>query len=272
MDTGSFQQAVATLQDLGLTNTQAKVYLALINSGSSTIETIANLSKVARTDLYRITHELEKKGFVERVLDNPTQFKPIALGECIHTLLQHKNEENRDLHIRSLKMLANFKKQNDDDLQERIKSRFIYVASKRVPEKILSSLGSSEKSIDSLLSWYRWTRGMHAFLDKMEEACSRGAKFRLLIEKPAEKAMPPGFMDSCFMKNRLCETRLIPNPPQVVLGIYDKKEVFIIENPLAELSESPALWSNNHSLLSLANDYFDMQWMKATKINTQQQV
>lgn len=94
MDTESFQQAVATLSDLGLTTTQAKVYLTLVKSESSTIETISNLSKVARTDLYRITHELEKKGLVERILANPTQFKPIPLAECLPVLLQRKNQES----------------------------------------------------------------------------------------------------------------------------------------------------------------------------------
>ena len=43
---------------------------------------------------------------------------------------------------------------------------------------------------------------------------------------------------------------------QLVMAMYDKKEVFIYIEPTADLEESPALWSNNPSLLALAKDCF----------------
>jgi hypothetical protein len=43
----------------------------------------------------------------------------------------------------------------------------------------------------------------------------------------------------------------------------DEKEVFIIAEPTVELSESPALWSNNSSLVNIVEDYFEILWMTA---------
>jgi len=37
-----------------------------------------------------------------------------------------------------------------------------------------------------------------------------------------------------------------------VLGIYHKKEVFVVVDPREGLFDSPALWSNNQSLISVA--------------------
>src|SRR5512135_972975 len=109
MSPETFNQAVMTLNDLGLTIVQAKVYMALLKSESSTIQTIANHSHIARTDLYRITHELEKKGLIERILAHPTQYKPVPITEALPILLQRKNQENSELQTRALKLLKAYK-------------------------------------------------------------------------------------------------------------------------------------------------------------------
>lgn len=44
------------------------------------------------------------------------------------------------------------------------------------------------------------------------------------------------------------------------MAIYDKREVFIFEENDADLTESPALWSNNSGLISLANNHFNVLW------------
>ena len=53
----------------------------------------------------------------------------------------------------------------------------------------------------------------------------------------------------------------MPENPKTVLGIYDKKEVFIIVDPTGDLFDSPALWSNNKSLITAIQEYFDLLWL-----------
>jgi hypothetical protein len=54
-----------------------------------------------------------------------------------------------------------------------------------------------------------------------------------------------------------------PVPQKTVLGIYDRSEVFIVIDPEEGLFDSPALWSNNQSLISAIQDYFEMLWLTA---------
>jgi sugar-specific transcriptional regulator TrmB len=88
---------VEALTSLGLTILQAKVYLALVKSGSSTIREISKTSDVARQDLYRITSELQKLGLVERVIANPTEFRAIELTGGISILLQRVHEKEAEI-------------------------------------------------------------------------------------------------------------------------------------------------------------------------------
>jgi len=50
------------------------------------------------------------------------------------------------------------------------------------------------------------------------------------------------------------------------MAIYDKKEVFIYVEPTADLTESPALWSNNSSLVAMADGCFETLWNTALEL------
>ena len=64
-------------------------------------------------------------------------------------------------------------------------------------------------------------------------------------------------------KTRFCQVRFVPFPPNTVIGIYDKKEIFIVLNPKEDLAKSPALLSRNSSILAAMQDYFEILWITA---------
>lgn len=52
------------LTSIGLTNKEAKVYLALLQIGSQAVSTIANKSQLTRTTVYAVLESLEKKDLI----------------------------------------------------------------------------------------------------------------------------------------------------------------------------------------------------------------
>ena len=68
------EEQISILEELGLTATQAKIYLSLAKSKSLTAHAIANIAKIARPDVYRILPMLEEAGLVERVIASPLNF------------------------------------------------------------------------------------------------------------------------------------------------------------------------------------------------------
>ncbi|PVX26841.1 MAG: hypothetical protein CW716_05175, partial [Candidatus Bathyarchaeum sp.] len=59
------EEDIETLTWLGLTERQAKVYLALLQIGSSSAEAISKLSTVHRQEVYRLVARLQEMGLVE---------------------------------------------------------------------------------------------------------------------------------------------------------------------------------------------------------------
>jgi len=101
----------------------------------------------------------------------------------------------------------------------------------------------------------------------MEKSCSRGVKWRFITEKP--DGGKPFWDQITYLKEKpSCQVKFLTTSPQTILGIHDRKEVFVSETPTESIDGSPALWSNNNSLISIMTDYFDILWLTALEVTS----
>lgn len=93
------------LTQIGLTQSQAKVYLALIQNGESTAPKVAELSKESRTNAYMILEKLESLGLIEKVPGakkltyqplNPTALEKLA-EENTHKVAEAEESIKRSM-------------------------------------------------------------------------------------------------------------------------------------------------------------------------------
>ena len=142
------------------------------------------------------------------------------------------------------------------------KIEFVWVPSKEaIKYKIQNAIENAQSSIN-LVSSYKRISKISIFSEALEGAWSRGVKCHIIIDKP-EKSRAADKVLNFLSKDACCEVRFIPSAPETVMTIYDRKEILIITNPNARMSESPALWSNNPSLISGMRDYFTILWITA---------
>jgi HTH-type transcriptional regulator, sugar sensing transcriptional regulator len=87
---------VKTLAFLGLTERQAKIYLALLQNGRSNAETISKLSMVHRQEIYKIAGYLQKIGLVEVEVNSPTLFSAVSPDEALNELFGKKVKQLND--------------------------------------------------------------------------------------------------------------------------------------------------------------------------------
>jgi hypothetical protein len=52
-------------------------------------------------------------------------------------------------------------------------------------------------------------------------------------------------------------------------AVYDGKRILISTSTDSGLAKAPALWSNNASLVRLAENYFDNLWYNSRQVNTE---
>lgn len=100
-------------EKIGLTSGEAKVYLALLKSGSSTTGPLVDLSGVSRSKIYHILGRLIEKGLVTYILESQTKYfqatDPSRLLSYLASRAQEL-EEHRRLVTALLPQLEAYKK------------------------------------------------------------------------------------------------------------------------------------------------------------------
>lgn len=135
------------LLKLGLTEGEAKVYLALVELGSSTVGPIVNGSGVAYSNVYGILQRLIDKGIVSFVIKSKTKHFQVASPSNLFLYLDKKEIEISRQRNFLKKMLPELNK-----LQMNVKQpeAEIFVGKKGLRtayEKLLEGAGKNEKDI-----------------------------------------------------------------------------------------------------------------------------
>jgi len=82
-----------TLQELGLTNAEAKIYLALLDLGSSKTGEIINLTKLQSSTIYHTLEILLEKGLITYILEGKTKKYQAENPETILSFLEEKKRK-----------------------------------------------------------------------------------------------------------------------------------------------------------------------------------
>jgi sugar-specific transcriptional regulator TrmB len=256
------EEAVTILNDLGLTIMQSKAYMALAKSHFLTVAEISKLSKIQRTDLYSVLKDLEEKGLVEREISHPIRYRAIPFQQGLDLLLKKKEKKHVELQKKVADLRHTLGKLQKHRSSIKSESRFVIVPRSRIINSIEETLEKTQKSVDLILSQLQFSKSFVLFFDKMEQSYSREVKWRFITEKP-DQGRPFWEQVAYLKKKPSCEVKFLNTFPQTILGIYDRKEIFVFAIPTENIDGSHALWSNNKSLVSIVTDYFDILWVTA---------
>ena len=259
---------IDALTSLGLTMLQATVYLTLVESGNSTIKDIAKTAGVARQDLYRITSELQKRGLVEQIITKPITYKAIPLKNGVNVLLDELQRKRIEAQTEATELIKRYKNKEDTTKNETEENQCLLVTGKNaVITKEKNMFDNAQKNIKIITSNKRFTQRLYFFADEPKNTTAEKLKMRVIMDKDE----PENYQDlidevlKSYKGKISFEAKYIPKPPPTVMAVIDKKEVIIVASPNKALTESPALWSNNPSLVEIAHGYFEMMWQKAHK-------
>jgi len=82
----SESDAVESLERLGLTGYEAKVFIALQKLGAGTARDVHRITDVPRSQVYSVAENLADRGLVEIQQSNPIQYRPVGIEEARETL------------------------------------------------------------------------------------------------------------------------------------------------------------------------------------------
>ncbi|MCK5628681.1 TrmB family transcriptional regulator [Candidatus Bathyarchaeota archaeon] len=261
----SLTHEISTMKDLGLTSSQARIYLTLVDSGPSKAEEISKDSGITRQDIYRIMPTLQALGLVETTLSRPTVFKALPLQEALSTLINRRELEIAELKEHTSAILENHRNKTSKKLDGDFQTIFV-PGKQTLLHRVQRAVGKAKKSVCAVSSW-KSTREHIAQITKKSEykrMLMEGIKIGFITERPNKrKNLSKSTKTLISHKPPNVEVRLVQDPPQAHLLIIDQKEVFIRTSTIEGFGESSAIWSNNPCIVAISRGYFDDLWKKS---------
>ncbi len=264
----NFKEDAQTLIHLGLTTSQAKVYLALVklatdNKGT----TIAKFAEVPRQEVYRLLDELQQIGIVQKTLARPATFRCVPPEETASILLERKISDFSKLKKEADKFVRNSK----DTFHEQIglpgNDQFFLISEREaITCKAREETENLQVSLNNITPFDELVPWLTVLSKSIDTALSKGVIIRWITDVPTDMSSISKFMEShseyCNLAIRFASGAL-----RAKIGIFDSKEILLGININDDFARSPALWSNNLSLVAMAENYFESCWKKGRDLN-----
>jgi sugar-specific transcriptional regulator TrmB len=255
-------QDVEALGALGLTSSQAKVYLTLIKLGEAKIRTISTNVQIARQDIYRVIEELEKRCLVEKVLSTPISFKALPINEAVPLMLQRVKQKAANTENQAMKLTERYLKRRKKVKTQEKETKFSLISERvTLSRRLKKAIDDTQRSIDLICSRKTCMEALFDLAGSLRNALERSVKIRWIIDKPLDYNSKPAILD-VLLKYPLFKIKWTPHNSIQTFSIYDREQVFVASNPKLHYLHSSSLWTNATPIVELAQNHFNMLWDK----------
>lgn len=257
---------IRSLTQIGFTEAQAKLYLALLSIGKTDVKNLAKQANVPRQAAYRTLGELQEKGLVERIISLPQEYRAIPLRDGLALMIRLKANEYSQIMENAKEFLCRYDMQQEQTDGNEEFSISIIEGKDTIVRKSRHATDCATQEIRIFSTFQRWTHVKMELYDTVEKALKRGVKYRVIIEKPSgDISFSKEFKSVLTSPNY--EMRLVTHKLKINASLFDSKEASFSFYPSKTLAETPIVWTNHPSLLVGFKDHFENLWDNSEKID-----
>ncbi|WXG45308.1 MAG: helix-turn-helix domain-containing protein [Candidatus Atabeyarchaeum deiterrae] len=247
----SFDSRVyGALHELGLTEYESRIYIALVSKGTTTAIELSQLTEVPYSRIYDVLGRLERKGWIESQKSKPTKYAPkppLGAVRAAKLEIQGRIEELEKEVIADLQPV--YERGGKSERPE----VYILYGEDNVLKKIEESIQKAEKYILLALPNFG-NREFSVFFPVLGRLRSSNVKVRLLTSKIDSRTIS--------RLSELAETRV----RESLYGggaIIDGREAMIILTEQTTKGDNViniGIWAKHIGLAVIANNYFEYLW------------
>ncbi|WP_135534260.1 TrmB family transcriptional regulator [Halostella pelagica] len=134
--------AVSSLEHLGLTGYEARVFIALQKLGSGTARDVHRVAEVPRSQVYSAAENLEERGLVEVQQSNPMRYRPVSI-ETARSILRERFEREQE---RAFDYVEGVREEHSDDGEEQ-EDIWTVRGQEHVEDRIVELIREAEESV-----------------------------------------------------------------------------------------------------------------------------
>jgi len=250
------------LMELGLTRTQAILYLNLSLNGESDVRLLAHRTSLPRTEIYRALSELQEKGFVDKEVGSPLKFSAVPPSLCLQDVINHKYNQIKEMEKNLKKFTNEFNIQQGQEKDDDFKITIIE-GRERIISKIKQQHDSARSTVDIVSFLPRFLVIAQECLSNYRKACKRGVQYRIILGLPPNQqslseSLPEKIKRAHSNKNTKIKTTV--GVQKVNSATFDGKQTSFSYYPDRLITQSPLILTNHPCLVEFAQNSFEKMW------------
>jgi sugar-specific transcriptional regulator TrmB len=243
-----------SMENLGLTSYEIKVYLSLLEHGSMTASDISKTSGVPYSKIYEVLNSLENKVWLESASERPQKFFPKSPTTALEAIrLQKENELKSNEEIIKNELMPIYEKSGIKEKPEIWVVRGLY----NIADKVSEIIQNSQREL--LIALPQIAQEIAKSLQPMLRTLhDKGIRIVVLVSEGTS-------IEIIKAISRIADVRIKDN----MFGggvIGDGIQVLILlgeEGNRNGSSEPIAIWAEHPGLAVYAKDYFNYLWNDA---------
>jgi sugar-specific transcriptional regulator TrmB len=255
---------IQRLQEHGLTEYEARAYLALLELENSEASPIADLARVPRTKIYQALDGLEAKKLLVVIPDRPKRYQVSPISTYIDSLEANYMQRASALSGAKDALAEEFAPKGRVTM-ERSGGFVVLKGRANISSKLCELMGKAQVDFAVATS----AMGAHRLAyhhDLVQAARGRGANVRILAPGTPENA------EACAQLGADADTRhALVDLGAVTLAFVDEKEVILIHHVPDDRhyfqGADVALWSDDPAIVSSLKSLFTLGWGLSVPMN-----
>lgn len=248
------ENLISHLREFGLSDYEAKAYLALTLNGPLTASGVTEKSSIPQSKVYGILKSLSEKFLAESWNGKPLKFKAVEPAIALNKMLERK------------KILINNLMEKTETIAQQLKPLSGFETESFGLWASSGKLACMEKAAEMLCRAKKMgcaTTAMFSRYPPLDNAyviaLKKGIKIRMLGTSEMDEAK---IARASWYQKQGADVRILTMKVNPIIGIIDDKEISF----RVDKSDNPdMIWSNNPALVSVFKFYFDDLWNKAKK-------
>lgn len=185
------ESGIQLLTQLGLSKTQSKIYFTLLELRETTAGGLSEEVGLPRSEVYRVIHELQQKGLVDREISYPNRFSAAPIEKGLQILLYRKASEYEDARKKIKEFEHKFPVGVDNISGHSDYKIKIINGKNRILDTKLSLHNKAQRAICILNTWSRWVQSFEYCLNKYIAALNKGVEYRIIIQRQSPPFVLP---------------------------------------------------------------------------------
>lgn len=169
---------IRKLMDYGLTEYQARAYLAMLDLGIATASQIPSLAHVPRTRVYATMQQLHAKGLVQLLPERPLRYKAVPIAAYVRGLAQDHRSRASELLAESERLAREFPITSSRSPETKGRFEAIY-GRRNIRERVAEMYEGASRSIVVIGSSRSPLRIRHAFGPLLQEKAKQGVSIKM---------------------------------------------------------------------------------------------